>query len=277
MRTLVSILIPCFNAERWIGQAIESALLQTHASTEIIVVDDGSSDGSLDVIKRFGKRIRWESGPNRGANAARNQLLALARGLWLQYLDADDYLLPDKIERQIAFLDAHPGADIIYSPISLVFNYYGARGLAGWERGYIVPIPEPRDPWILLVREHLPQTGGPLCRKSAIKAVGGWKSDQVCCQEYELYLRLLMAGHQFVYCPHVGAVHRRWSEATLSRRNESQTARQFMKILDRAEKFLITHGELKQDRRRAIDQQRSHIRASQRRSQAAPSRRHKRR
>jgi glycosyltransferase involved in cell wall biosynthesis len=152
MRTLVSILIPCFNAERWIGQAIEGALVQTHASSEIIVVDDGSSDGSLDVIKGFGKHIRWESGPNRGGNAARNQLLALARGSWLQYLDADDYLLPDKIERQIAFLGEHPDADIVYSPISLVFNYYGARGRAGAERRYIVPIPEPRDPWILLVR-----------------------------------------------------------------------------------------------------------------------------
>jgi cellulose synthase/poly-beta-1,6-N-acetylglucosamine synthase-like glycosyltransferase len=64
----VSILIPCFNAKRWIGQAIESALAQTYMSTKIIVVDDGSTDGSLEVLRRFGRLIRWETGPNRGAN-----------------------------------------------------------------------------------------------------------------------------------------------------------------------------------------------------------------
>jgi glycosyltransferase involved in cell wall biosynthesis len=99
---LVSILIPCFNAERWIGQAIESALAQTYSPTEIIVVDDGSTDRSLDIIKGFGQRIRWETGPNRGANATRNRLLTLARAPWLQYLDVDDYLLPDKVERQMS-------------------------------------------------------------------------------------------------------------------------------------------------------------------------------
>jgi glycosyltransferase involved in cell wall biosynthesis len=71
---LVSILIPCFNAERWIGQAIESALTQTYKLTEIIVVDDGSTDGSLEVLRSFDQHIRWETSPNRGANAARNRL-----------------------------------------------------------------------------------------------------------------------------------------------------------------------------------------------------------
>src|SRR5438309_6069595 len=97
---LVSILIPCRNAERWVGQAIESALGQTWPEKEVIVVDDGSTDSSLSIIKSFGDRIRWETGPNRGGNAARNRLLELASGDWLQYLDADDYLLSDKVARQ---------------------------------------------------------------------------------------------------------------------------------------------------------------------------------
>jgi glycosyltransferase involved in cell wall biosynthesis len=96
MSELVSILIPCFNAERWIGHAIDSALEQTYSPTEVIVVDDGSTDSSLGIIEGFGRRIRWETGPNRGANAARNRLLSLASGPWLQYLDADDYLLATK-------------------------------------------------------------------------------------------------------------------------------------------------------------------------------------
>ena len=96
MQPLVSILIPCYNAERWVGQAIESALAQTWPNKEVIVVDDGSTDGSLEVIKSFGDRIKWETGPNRGGNVARNRLLELSHGEWIQYLDADDYLLPAK-------------------------------------------------------------------------------------------------------------------------------------------------------------------------------------
>ena len=67
--TLVSILIPCFNAERWVAQAIESALAQTWPEKEVIVVDDGSTDDSRRIIRSFGDRVRWETGPNRGGNA----------------------------------------------------------------------------------------------------------------------------------------------------------------------------------------------------------------
>src|ERR1700730_16393596 len=98
---LVSILIPCYNAERWVAQAIRSALAQTWPDKEVVVVDDGSTDGSLEVIQSFGDVIRYETRPNRGGNVARNRLLELAPGEWIQYLDADDYLLPDKIERQL--------------------------------------------------------------------------------------------------------------------------------------------------------------------------------
>ena len=250
---LVSILIPCFNAERWIGQAIESALAQTYSPTEIIVVDDGSTDRSLDIIKGFGQRIRWETGPNRGANATRNRLLALARAPWLQYLDADDYLLPDKVERQMEFRAEHPDTDVVYSPISIVFEYHSEPG-----GRYILPIPAPHDPWTLLIRGDLPQTGGPLWRKTAIEAVGGWKDDRTCYTcEYQLYLRLLMAGRCFLYCPHVGAVYRQWSDDTLCRRDIPKLSRQLVEIIDRAEDWLASHGELTYIRGRALDQVRA--------------------
>src|SRR5688572_3055345 len=108
MSQMVSILIPCHNAARWISQAIESALAQSWGWKEVVAVDDGSTDHSLEIIKSFGDRIRFETGPNRGGNAARNRLLELASGEWLQYLDADDYLLPDKVERQMEFLAVNP-------------------------------------------------------------------------------------------------------------------------------------------------------------------------
>jgi glycosyltransferase involved in cell wall biosynthesis len=93
-RPLVSILIPCHNAENWIAEAIESGIAQTWPAKEIIVLDDGSTDRSLDIIRGFGERIRSEAAKHRGGNATRNRLLELARGDWIQYLDADDYLRP---------------------------------------------------------------------------------------------------------------------------------------------------------------------------------------
>ncbi len=105
---LISILIPCFKAERWIAQAIESALAQTWPEKEVIVVDDGSTDGSLEVIKSFGDRIRWETGPNRGGNAARNRLLELARGEWLQYLDETITSFRTRSQNRWSFLPCTP-------------------------------------------------------------------------------------------------------------------------------------------------------------------------
>ena len=118
---LVSILIPCYNAERWIRQAIESALAQTWREKEVIVVDDGSTDGSLEGIESFGDCIHWETGPNRGGNVARNRLLDLASADWLQYLDADDYLLPDKIAKQMEFIAAHPEKGIVFGPATIEY------------------------------------------------------------------------------------------------------------------------------------------------------------
>lgn len=83
MQPLVSIIIPCYNAADYVGEAIESALAQTYSPTEVIVIDDGSTDGSLDLLRSFGDRIRWETGPNRGACTARTRGLALAMGLVL--------------------------------------------------------------------------------------------------------------------------------------------------------------------------------------------------
>src|SRR5580700_7824510 len=98
MKPRVTICIPCFNAERWIAEAVRSALGQTWPEKEVIVVDDGSSDGSLDRLREFGDSILLLRGEHRGGNSARNTALRHARGEWLQFLDADDYLKPSKIE-----------------------------------------------------------------------------------------------------------------------------------------------------------------------------------
>ena len=111
---LVSIIIPCYNAERFLAETLESALGQTYRNIEIIVVDDGSTDNSGGIIRSYGDRIKAQFGPNRGASAARNLGTELARGEFIQYLDADDLLIIDAVERRIAAL--HKGAaDVAYS------------------------------------------------------------------------------------------------------------------------------------------------------------------
>ncbi len=250
MPPVVSILIPCYNAERWVAQAIESALAQTWLEKEVIVMDDGSTDGSLEVIKQFGDRIRWTSGPNCGGNVARNRLLEFAHGDWLQYLDADDYLLPDKVARQMECLAENRGTDVVFGPVTL--EHWSEIG----SRREVFPIPEPRDPWVLLARWYLPQTGAPLWRKQAITDVGGWKPDQPCCQEHELYLRLLMAGKKFTFCHHEGAIYRQWGEHTVCKRDTSEVRRRRMEIEKRLEDFLRERNDLTSDRLWAVNQAR---------------------
>lgn len=246
----VSILIPCYNAEKWVAQAITSALEQTYPNKEVIVVDDGSTDDSVAIIKSFGSLIHWESQFNQGGNSTRNRLLELSTGDWIQYLDSDDYLLPDKIKKQLEVLDQFPEAEVIYSPS--IFEYWDDK----LSKQEVCPIPQPHDPWILLARWYLPQTGSPLWRKSAIAQVGSWKRDQPCCQEHELYLRLLMAGKKFVYCDYAGSVYRQWSEATVCRKDMRQTYTQRLKIKNCMEQYLSTTNQLTPERQRAINQAR---------------------
>ena len=249
----VSILIPCYNAERWIAQAIESALAQTWQPSEVIVVDDGSTDASLQRIRQFEGQIRWETGPNRGGNAARNRLLELADGEWLQYLDADDYLLPEKVAQQAAFVGNQPEVDVLFGPVTLEHTDDLSSPREQLE------IPEPHDPWILLARWYLPQTGAVLWKKEAIASVGGWKEDQPCCQEHELYFRLLEGGKRFQYFPSGGAVYRQWSQQTVCTRDVPELHRRRLAIEDAAETHLRQCGELTQPRQHAINQARFEV------------------
>ncbi len=250
MQPLVSILIPCYNSEQWIGQAIESALGQTWPNKEIIVLDDGSTDSSLNVIRQYESRLRWETGENRGGGYARNRLLELAGGEWVQYLDADDYLLPEKVTQQAEFVVRHPEVDIVIGPTTMEFwSEQNAR------RQEIV-VPEPHDYWAMLASWKLPQTGAPLWRRSAIVDVGGWKRNQPCCQEHELYLRLLTGGKKFAYHRSGGSIYRQWSDQTVCKRDVPEVHRRRLEIERNLEEFLSRTGQLTPRRLRAISQAR---------------------
>src|SRR5437773_11525221 len=102
MAPLISILIPAYNAEPWIADTIRSALAQTWPRKEIVVVDDGSTDQTLAVARRFAsKDVVVTTQENQGAAAARNSALSLCQGDYIQWLDADDLLSPEKVARQM--------------------------------------------------------------------------------------------------------------------------------------------------------------------------------
>jgi Glycosyl transferase family 2 len=242
----VSILIPCHNAERWVAQAIRSALEQTWPRKEIIVVDDGSTDSSLDVIRSFGNAIRFEHGPQYGGNVARNRLLALSDGEWLQYLDADDYLLPQKIERQLSEFDPSI-ADVAYSPT--IVEHWKQGTLS---RRVVETLLDPPNLWVGLVRWLLPQTGALLLRRTALLDVGCWSPELPCCQDYELYLRLLAAHKMFYRCPSPGAAWRIWSADTVSHKDPLQTLLHKLEIIESAEHHLEETRQLTEACRDAI-------------------------
>jgi hypothetical protein len=174
----------------------------------------------------------------------------MSTGEWLQYLDADDYLLPHKISGQVAALADMPATDVLLSP--WITRLHRAEG----DELHVNPVPEDRDPWVLLIRWLLPQTGAPLWRKGALEDVGGWNEEQRVCQDDELYLRLLVGRKRFRSCDVPGAVYRHWSEETVCRRDKGETYRQRLRIIERASTHLSRIGQLTPERLDAINNSR---------------------
>ncbi len=124
MNPLVSILIPAFNAQEWIGDTIRSALRQTWPNKEVIVVDDGSRDETPSVARAFAlSEVKVVSQANQGAAAARNHAYAICQGDYIQWLDADDLLGPDKITRQMEALEHGAGPRTLLSSAWGTFMY----------------------------------------------------------------------------------------------------------------------------------------------------------
>jgi glycosyltransferase involved in cell wall biosynthesis len=234
-KPLVSILIPCYNAERWIRQCIESALEQSYPNKEVIVIDDGSTDASAESVERFGDAVVFQRLSHAGGNAVRNELTRRARGEWLQYLDADDYLLPDKIASQMESLaEVNSPVDVVYSPVVI----HDDRG----EVDYVYEISE-RNETLTFIRWGPFNTGGLLLRRQTVIDAGSWNVDLRFCQEHDLLLRLMLQHSRFLFSGSAGAVYRQHGNNTVSRRDPLGVIKLRMEMTDQ----LVAH--LKQTRR----------------------------
>jgi glycosyltransferase involved in cell wall biosynthesis len=116
-RALVSVVMPVWNAERYVLEAIESVFAQTYRPLELIVVDDGSTDRSGEVVRSSEYPVRYHRQAQAGSAVARNRGVELARGRWLAFLDADDRWAPDKLLRQIAAFEQRPDVDIVFGHV----------------------------------------------------------------------------------------------------------------------------------------------------------------
>jgi glycosyltransferase involved in cell wall biosynthesis len=197
---LVSISIPFYNAERFISETIESVLAQTNAQWELLLVDDGSTDRSSEIahdfVLRWPEKIRYREHPghrNRGVNASRNLGAKCSQGEYLAFLDSDDIWLPDKLERQVASMDAHPEAGIVFGPTKYWYSWDPDRSDRQEDR---VPPLAPGGrlyfPPTLLARSYpLGEYGAPcpssfLLRRSAFEHIGGF-DERFNPETYQLY------------------------------------------------------------------------------------------
>jgi glycosyltransferase involved in cell wall biosynthesis len=202
---LVSIIIPGYNAEKFIGRAIQSAIAQTYPHIEIIVADDGSTDETPAVARdKLGKDFKgtWqviELGINKGVSAARNAAIRAARGSWIQSLDADDILAPTKIEKQMAAcMDAPADVAAVFSPWRQVF---ADNEEIEWGGPFRVPNLEGKAPIMNLVYDDRAHHGAFLIRSAALAQIGGFDESLRFWEDLEMLVRLAKQSGRFIFVP----------------------------------------------------------------------------
>ncbi len=196
----VSAIIPVFNAARTISDAIESIEAQTFHDLEIIAVDDGSKDGSLDMMARFAPRVTVLRQQNRGPSAARNHGVRESSGQMLAFQDADDRWRPQMIECLVAALDANPRASMAYCDVAVIDS--DGRPLMT----ALASNPSPPTVSDMLERLWPIMPSGVVMRRSALAAAGGWPERLTAFEDVYLWLLMREQG-EFV---HVNEVLAEW-------------------------------------------------------------------
>ncbi len=200
MNDLVSIIIPSYNAARYVQEAINSALDQTHKNIEVIVIDDGSTDETKNILEPYAtaQKIKYFFQENKGLSAARNAGVKIAKGEYIALLDADDIFLPEKIEEQVQFLEQNPHCDVCYCDLyhfwdenphkllKLNYKYYsGADVLPGLlEKSFIAPLTV-------------------VLRKSVFNRFGYFDENLKRSEDLDFWFRLAYGGAQIFFLPKI--------------------------------------------------------------------------
>jgi glycosyltransferase involved in cell wall biosynthesis len=186
----VSVVIPAYNAAWCVGRAIDSVLAQTFRDFELIVVDDGSTDGTAAVLAAYGDKLRVVAQANGGMSNARNAGIRAASGRYLAFLDADDRWLPDKLARQVALLDARP--ELAFCAAVTELEDPEGRNVGEW-RGSSVALAGISE----VFANHAAVAGGAsavLARRHLVAKLGGFDENLAGAEDTDLWMRLAGRG-----------------------------------------------------------------------------------
>jgi glycosyltransferase involved in cell wall biosynthesis len=216
LKPLVSILIPAFNAQEWIADTLRSAVAQTWEQKEIIIVDDGSTDQTLAIARQFeSDEVRVVTQKNQGAAAARNKCFSLSGGDYIQWLDADDLLAPDKIARQMEALNQSHSKRTLFSSAwgRFLYRYYRAKFVptALW-------CDLPPAEWLLrkMGQNLYMQTATWLVSRELTEAAGPWNTQLVTDDDGEYFCRVLLQSEGVRFVPEAKVYYRASGAGSLS-------------------------------------------------------------
>lgn len=206
----VTVVIPAWNAEAWIERALDSVLGQTRPPDELIVVNDGSTDGTESLVRTYGDPVRLLSQENRGLSAARNVGIEVARGRWVAFLDADDYWLPEKLEKQLELIEREPRLGFVSAAARL--EYEDGTDAGCWscvdeaEQGYVLET---------LFRNNAAVAGSGsavIARRDLLLELGGFDTCLKSLEDIDMWMRLAaVASYACVREPMVVIARRRGS------------------------------------------------------------------
>lgn len=196
---MISVIIPCYNSERFLARAIESVLRQGYNNWELILVNNNSIDNTQQIIEQYVKkypdRISSIFEEKKGACYARNTGLNAASGKWVQFLDADDELLAGKWVRQLQLADV--GVDVVIGAFTRVYvsthqeeNFFTPQGTSIWQA---------------ILRSNAGITSANLYKREVVLRVNGWDVNLTSSQEYDLLFRVLRSGANVIYDSKLGA------------------------------------------------------------------------
>ncbi len=192
---LVSVVIPCYNVAEYVGATLDSVIAQSYTDWEVIAVNDGSKDHTLDVLRQYEsahpQRIRVLDVPNGGACTARNLGLSHSQGTYLQFLDADDVLVVDKWHRQIDLLERDDLAWVVGD-----YDLYD-HSLEEWQEK--VSLAGIEDAPLETAIVSIINTTNPLYRLSTVRQVGGYRPEWPSAQDYDFNLRVMLTGARVGY------------------------------------------------------------------------------
>jgi GT2 family glycosyltransferase len=223
-RPLISIIMPVYNGERFIQEAIDSVLAQTENDFELIIVDDGSTDATLAILETYGDRLTVLRQQNSGHAAARNAAAKISRGQWIAMIDADDLWHPEKLAHQLA---VSGDADLIYTAALNFEDSYRVDHTTFADGNC-----HNGDVFDHLLLDNFITHSSILMKRDAFLQAGGYDESLKTTCDWDLWLRMSASGCRFQGTP-APLTHYRW-RATSNSRNHDRTCRDRLSVLKNA-------------------------------------------